>query len=66
MNSSDALFVLQYDVGLRSGRDTLPLLPETLFLPACDVNDDTKCNAIDALQILQCDVGIENAFCEEQ
>lgn len=46
VNVSDALFVLQHDVGLRSGRNSLPLLPDTLFLPACDVNHDTKCNAI--------------------
>ena len=30
---------------------------------ACDVNLDLSCNVVDALFILQCEVGIPNTFC---
>ena len=65
-NVVDALFILQYEVGLRAGTDQCPLPPEPppwLYLPACDVSDDGLCNVVDALFILQCEVGIPNPFC---
>ena len=63
LNSVDALFVLQYDVGLRSGSSLCPPPAGTLSQPLCDVNGDGACNSIDALFILQCDVGISNVLC---
>ncbi len=62
-NVIDALFILQYDVGLRDASSDCPPPPGTLFLPLCDVNNDTLCNVIDALFLLQCDVGIPNVKC---
>ena len=66
VNVIDALFILQYEVGLRVDTDQCPLPPpppDTLNVANCDVNDDGLCNVVDALFILQCEVGISNAFC---
>lgn len=64
IDSRDAMFVLQYDVGLRAAGDQCPVPPEnTLLLSMCDVNQDDHCNIIDALFILQCDVGLHNVLC---
>jgi len=63
VNVVDALFILQYDVGLKDGTDVFPPPKGYIFLPACDVNQDGKCNVVDAMFLLQCDVGIHNAFC---
>jgi uncharacterized repeat protein (TIGR01451 family) len=65
-NVVDAMFILQYDVGLRSASNQCPLPaapPPTLFLPGCDVSGDGQCNVIDALFIMQCDVDIHNRLC---
>lgn len=59
----DALFVAQYDVGLRAAHSSCPLPSNTLYLPACDVSGDGQCNVVDQLFMLQCDIGIANAFC---
>ncbi len=59
----DALFILQYDVGLRDLSKECPPPPDALFVPFCDVNKDSLCNVIDALFLLQCDVGIPNVKC---
>ncbi len=40
-----------------------PPPPDTLNVAACDVNLDLSCNVVDALFILQCEVGIPNTFC---
>ena len=32
-------------------------------MAVCDVSDDGLCNVVDALFILQCEVGIPNSFC---
>ena len=65
VNTSDALFILQFNVGLRAGVDQCPLPAGNnhINVAACDVNGDTQCNSTDALFILQCNVGINNAFC---
>ncbi|RME85556.1 MAG: hypothetical protein D6775_02500 [Caldilineae bacterium] len=59
----DALFVLQYEVGLRSAGNQCPPAPDTLYLPNCDVNGDAACDSVDALFIVQCDLGIPNPLC---
>ncbi len=58
VDAVDALFVLQYVVGLRSASTTCPLAPGTLLLAAGAVNADRKVDAVDALFILQCVVGL--------
>ncbi len=66
VNVVEALFVLQFEVGLRVDSGGCPLpppLPHTLNVAACDVSDDGLCNVVDALFILQCEVGIPNALC---
>ena len=63
VNTVDGMFIMQYDVGLRTASDQCPPPADTLYLANCDVSDDGQCNAVDALFILQCDVGIPNAFC---
>ena len=59
----DALFILQYDVGIRGVDNSCPLADNTLLLANCDVNADNTCNSVDALFVLQCDVGISNVLC---
>ena len=62
---TDGLLVLKYTVGLLSADNICPSQSEPgwLFLPMCDVNEDTQCNVVDALFIMQCDVGISNILC---
>ena len=62
---SDALMVLQFDVGLRSDRGGCPLVDQTteLIVDGGDVNGDDATNIGDALLILQCSVGLPNVFC---
>ncbi|MEZ4728689.1 MAG: hypothetical protein R3E79_16265 [Caldilineaceae bacterium] len=63
VDAADALFMLQYDVRLRTTSDQLPLPAGTLYSYACDVSGEGACNAIDALLTLQCSVGLANKFC---
>ena len=70
VNVVDALFILQYEVGLRVDSGGCPLPPpppDTLNVANCDVSDDGQCNVVDALFILQCEVGLppgaEMDFC---
>ena len=63
VDTVDAMFIMQYDVGLRTASNQCPPPPDTIFEPACDVSGDAQCNSIDALFIMQCQVGIPNAFC---
>lgn len=63
VDAADALFMLQYDVRLRTTSDQLPLPAGTLYSYACDVSGEGACNAIDALLTLQCSVGLTNKFC---
>ena len=62
-NAVDALFILQFDVGMRRSSSQCPLPSETLYTPTCDVNEDAACTIIDALFVVQCSVGITNAAC---
>jgi len=65
-NAIDALFMLQYDVGLREASNscTHPDPSKDILLSTeCDVNEDGLCNSVDALFSMQCDVGIANAVC---
>lgn len=59
----DALFVLQYDVGLRDATSACPLATDQMYEPACDVSGDGACGVVDALFMLQCDVGLTNPYC---
>ena len=66
-NSVDALYILQFNVGLRTNQLATcggQIANTTdLFGGACDVNGDMSCNSVDALFILQCNVDIANEFC---
>ena len=65
-NVVDALFILQYEVGLRIDSGGCPLPPpppDTLNVASCDANDDGLCNVVDALCILQFEVGIFVTHC---
>ena len=62
-NVIDALYIMQYEVGLRTPSSNCPPEPDTLYLAACDVSGDMMCNVIDALYIMQCEVGIANPLC---
>ncbi|MCB0081842.1 MAG: PKD domain-containing protein, partial [Caldilineaceae bacterium] len=63
VDAADALFIMQYDVKLRTASQTAPPPAGTLYAPACDVSGDDACNAADALLVLQCTVGITNRYC---
>jgi len=66
VDSTDALFILQYDVGMLDGADQCDQPQRQgpiAYLPACDLNGDGECSGIDALWILQCDIGLDNSFC---
>ncbi len=66
VNVVDALFILQFEVGLRVDSGGCPLPPpppNTHYVGACDVGEDGLCNVVDALFILQCEVGIPNIMC---
>ena len=61
--STDAMLVLQYDIGLIGGDDSFPAGPGKIYLPLCDIVADGQCNASDALRILLCDVGMAGISC---
>ena len=62
----DSLSILQYAVKMRASSRIYPLdVQQQIFLPACDVNGNSNCDAIDSLFISQCDVGFSNLFCPE-
>jgi len=63
VDAVDALFVLQYVVGLRQSSDQCPPPPGTLYLRAANVNCDGTVDAVDALFILQYVVGIRPELC---
>lgn len=61
----DALFISQYDVGIRTAVPACPLANPTqeLVLAHGDTNDDLAIDVIDALFISQCDAGVTNVLC---
>jgi len=63
VNVTDALFVAQLTVSLRSGSTQCPPPAGAVYLPNCDVNSDGRCDIIDALFIAQCTVGRNNVLC---
>jgi len=64
VDSVDAMFILQYVVGLRSPSDQCPPPTGYLHLPSCvRVDCDADCDAVDALFILQLVVGIRPGVC---
>jgi hypothetical protein len=63
INAVDGMFILQYDVGLRTESNRCPVPSGTLHIGSCDVNSDQACNAVDALFVLQCDLGLSNILC---
>jgi hypothetical protein len=58
VDAVDALFILQYVVGLRSVSNQCPLPSGTLYLPAADAQCDNDVDAVDALFVLQHVVGL--------
>jgi hypothetical protein len=65
VDAADALFMLQYNVGLRSSSSELPLPAQSLYGYGCDVSGEGACNEVDALLTLQCAVGLTNRFCPD-
>lgn len=62
-NATDALFMLQHAVQLRTFGEQIPPAVGQLYGYACDVSGDGGCDAVDALLALQCTVNIDNRFC---
>jgi len=56
----DAMFMLQYIVGLRTGSDQCPAPPGEICLPLSDADCDDDVDAVDALFVLQYVVGLRN------
>jgi len=59
----DALFILQYVVGMRDGSDQCPPPPGTIYLPGADADCDGGVDAVDALFVLQHVVGLRPMLC---
>ena len=63
INPTDALFIMQHSRGQRPLTATIPPPRGFLYQPACDLTGDAACSAEDASVILQCAIGLANAFC---
>jgi len=63
VDAVDALFILQYVVGMRLGSDQCPPPEGHLYLPAGDVDCDGDVDAVDALFVLQHVVGLRPELC---
>jgi len=63
VDAVDALFILQYVVGLRSPSDQCPPPEGHLYLPGADVDCDDDVDAVDALFALQHVVGLRPELC---
>ena len=63
VDAVDALFILQYLVGLRSANNQCPLAAGTLYLPGADAQCDDDVDAVDALFVLQHVVGLRPVLC---
>lgn len=64
VNPTDALFMVQYEHTQRPPSDTIPLPRGFLYLAACDLNGDQRCDREDARLILQCAIGVVNPLCQ--
>ncbi|MEM9777100.1 MAG: FG-GAP-like repeat-containing protein, partial [Chloroflexota bacterium] len=64
-DSTDVLFILQYEVDLKTSVNSCEEFNPSINLNIsdCDTNNDQVCDGADALLIAQCNVGIQNAFC---
>jgi len=63
VDAVDALFILQYVVGMRDGSDQCPPPPGSIYLPAADADCDGDVDAVDALFVLQHVVGLRPVLC---
>jgi hypothetical protein len=63
VDAVDALFILQYVVGLRAPSDQCPPPAGHLYLPAGNVDCDGDVDAVDALFVLQYVVGLRPDLC---
>jgi len=59
----DAMFILQYVVGLRDGSDQCPPPPGAIHLPSADADCDGDVDAVDAMFVLQHVVGLRPVLC---
>jgi hypothetical protein len=60
VDAVDALFILQYVVGLRGVSDQCPPPHRTLYLPSADVDCDGDADVVDSLFVLQYVVGLRS------
>ena len=63
LDALDFMGILQYTAGMRSAASGCPLPGNALNIDNCDANGNTLCDAGDALLVMQCVVGIDNALC---
>jgi len=63
VDAVDALFILQYVVGMRNGSDQCPPPPGSIYLPGADADCDGDVDAVDALFVLQHVVGLRPVLC---
>ncbi|MEZ4863404.1 MAG: PQQ-dependent sugar dehydrogenase [Caldilineaceae bacterium] len=64
LSPTDALFIVQYELSLRPATAAIPPPRGFLYLAACDVNGDDRCDREDARLLLQCAVGAQNDLCQ--
>jgi hypothetical protein len=63
VDAVDAMFILQYVVGLRAGNDQCPAPLGEVCLPLSDADCDDDVDAVDALFVLQYVVGLRPELC---
>lgn len=63
VDAVDAMFILQYVVGLRGGSEQCPPPLEEICLPLSDADCDGDVDAVDALFVLQYVVGLRPELC---
>jgi len=63
VDAVDAMFILQYVVGLRAGSDQCPAPPGEICLHLSDADCDDDVDAVDALFVLQYVVGLRPELC---
>ncbi|MEM7801096.1 MAG: PQQ-dependent sugar dehydrogenase [Chloroflexota bacterium] len=63
VNTADAMAILQFAAGSRSGESSCPATASGMIDAACDLSMDSSCDLSDALLILQCNVALSNGAC---